>query len=272
MVAVQPCALLLVIGTDWQVETVSANVAMLGDHRPVGVVGQPLADLIGSKAIHTLRNRLSWLSSDESEVQDFGVEWGGVMFDIRATRDEGRYLIEAELAVEPRLPDGIGMVRSMSDRLTGNQPVEIAAQAMRLLQSLTGFEQVMICDNRGELIASNQKSDATATGEAVRIARLIGDRDAEQVPLIGDEENELLSRAAYLAPASDEVERLAGLGVASTLSLPLRIDGGLVGSLHAFNSVPKRIGAERRSVAHLFAERLVARMARRGWGDYTLTP
>ena len=272
MVAVQPCTLLLVIGPDWQVETVSANVAMLGDHRSASVVGQPLADLIGGKAIHTLRNRLSWLSSDESEVQDFGVEWGDVMFDIRATRGEGCYLIEAELAVEPRLPDGIGMVRSMSDRLTGNQPVELAGQAVRLLQSLIGFERVTICDDRGALIASNQNSDTNATSEAVRIARLIADRDAEQVPLVGNEENELLSRAAYRAPAGGEVERLAQLGIASTMSLPLRIDGDLVGSLHAYNSIPKRIGAERRSVAHLFAERLVARMARRGWGEYNLTP
>jgi light-regulated signal transduction histidine kinase (bacteriophytochrome) len=272
MVAVQPCALLMVIGPDWQVETVSANVAMLGEFRPAAVLGQPLTDLIGSKAIHTLRNRLAWLSSDESEVQDYGVEWGDVMLDIRATRDEGCYLIEAELAVEPRLPDGIGMVRSMSDRLTGNQPVELAGQAMRLLHSLIGFERVALCDERGEVIASNQKSDTIATSKVVKLARLIADRDAEQVPLVGNEDNEVLSRAAYVAPASEEVERLAGLGIAATMSLPLRIDGDLVGSLHASNSVPKRIGAERRSVAHLFAERLVARMARRGWGEYSLTP
>jgi light-regulated signal transduction histidine kinase (bacteriophytochrome) len=272
MIGVQPCVLLMVIGPDWQVETVSANVAMLGDFRPATVVGQPLADLIGSKAIHSLRNRLAWLSSDESEVQDFGVEWGDVLFDIRATRDEDRYLIEAELAVEPRLPDGIGMVRSMSDRLTGNQPVELATQAMRLLHSLIGFERVVICDDRGEIIASNQKSDAGDAGEIVKIARLIADRDAESVPLVGDEKDDLLSRATYLAPTDSEVERLAGLGVAAAMSLPLRIDGDLVGSLHAFNSMPKRIGAERRSVAHLFAERLVARMARRGWGEYTLAP
>ena len=74
MAAIQPCALLLLIGPDWQVETVSANVAMLGDYRPASVVGQPLADVIGSKAIHSLRNRLAWLSSDESEVQDYGVQ------------------------------------------------------------------------------------------------------------------------------------------------------------------------------------------------------
>lgn len=270
MVAVQPCALLLLIGPDWRVETVSANVAMLGDYRPAGVVGQPLADLIGSKAIHTLRNRLSWLSGDESEVQDYGVLWGDGMYDIRATQDNGRYLIEAELAVEPRLPDGIGMVRSMSDRLQGNQPVELAKQAMRQLNSLTGFERLLLCDERGSIVASNQKSDCELLSDAVRISRLIADRDAEHVPLVGDEENELLSKAAYLAPGPEEVERLASSGVAATMALPLRIDGDLVGALYGFNSVPKRIGAERRSVAHLFAERLVARMARRGWGEYTL--
>ena len=271
MAAVQPCALLLVIGPDWHVETVSANVGMLGDFRPSTVVGQPLADIIGSKAIHTLRNRLAWLSSDESEVQEYGVEWGDVMLDIRATGDDGRYLIEAELAVEPRLPDGIGMVRSMSDRLTGNQPADLAGQAMRLLHSLIGFERVVICNVKGEVIASNLKADTKAGGETARMARLIADRDAEQVPLVG-EESALIAKAAYLAPASEEVERLAEWGVASTMSLPLRIDGDLVASLHAYNSTPKRIGAERLSVAHLFAERLVARMARRGWGDYTLAP
>ncbi len=272
MAAVQPCALLLVIGPDWHVETVSANVGMLGDFRPATVVGQPLADIIGSKAIHSLRNRLAWLSSDESEVQDYGVDWGDVMLDIRATGDEGRYLIEAELAAEPRLPDGIGMVRSMSDRLTGNEPVELAGQAMRLLHSLIGFERVVICDDQGAVIGSNLKSDTKGTFPTTNGSRLIADREAEQVPLVGSEENELVAKAAYLAPGADEVEQLAASGIASTMSLPLRIDGELVASLHSFNSTPKRIGAERRSVAHLFAERLVARMARRGWGKYTLTP
>ena len=114
MTAIQPCALLLLVGPDWRVEAVSANVAMLGEHQPDALLGQPLADLIGSKAIHSLRNRLAWLSSDDSEVQDFGVDWGSVT--LRYPRQPARatiYLIEAELAVEPRLPDGIGMVRSM---------------------------------------------------------------------------------------------------------------------------------------------------------------
>jgi len=68
-----------------------------------------------------------------------------------------------------------------------------------------------------------------------------------------------------VAPDEAERKRLAVIGVAATIALPLHIDGQLVGALHALHNSPRRCGAERRSVAHLFAERLVARMARCGW-------
>ena len=265
MPAIQPCALLLLVGSDWRVKTVSANVAMLGDLRPSSVVGQPLADLIGSKAIHTLRNRLSWLASDESEVQDFGVQWGDVTLDVRATRHDECHLIEAELAVEPRLPDGIGMVRSMSDRLSGGDPTRLATQAMQQIAAISGFERIMLCDRQGGLVAANKDSRAECPGDGVDIARLIADRDAEPVPFVGEEENSLLGRAAHLAPEHAHCDNLNDAGIAATMSLPLKIDGELVGALHAQHSSPRRCGAERRSVIHLFAERLVARMARQGW-------
>jgi light-regulated signal transduction histidine kinase (bacteriophytochrome) len=266
MIAIQPCALLLVVGPDWQVETASANVAMLGDGRPTAVVGEPLADLIGSKAIHTLRNRMSWLSSDESEVQDFGVEWGDVTLDVRAVRASGHYLIEAELAVEPRLPDGIGMVRSMSDRLSGDNPLRLAEQAMRQLSALTGFDQLMLVDRNGTVVASAERGKRASAGlPADKTVRITADRDAEPVPLLGSQVPDLVNRAAYVAPDDEQRERLAAIGVASTIALPLRIDGQLVGAVHALHHSPRRCGAERRSVAHLFAERLVARMARCGW-------
>lgn len=265
MAAIQPCALLLLIGPDWQVETVSANVAMLGDYRPASVVGQPLADVIGSKAIHNLRNRLAWLSSDESEVQDYGVQWGDITVDVRATRGKDHYLVEAELAVESRLPDGIGMVRSMSDRLAGSKPNDLAGQAMRQIAALTGFEQVMLTDRRGAVIAANQDSFVRGNGEIASLARLVADREAEAVPLAGNEESSLLARAAYRALAEEEEAVLDQLGISSTMALPLKIDGELVAAVHAHHSTPRRIGAERRSVVHLFAERLVARMARQGW-------
>jgi len=263
--ATQPCALLLLVGPDWQVESVSANIAMLGDNRPATVIGQPLADLIGSKAIHSLRNRMSWLSSDESEVQDFGEQWGDLTLDVRAVHDEDRYLVEAEIAVEQRLADGIGMVRSMSDRLTGKNPVELAGQAVRQLAALTGFERVMLTDRSGNPIAANQDAAMQKVQKIVRLSHLVADRDAEPVPIIGNVESRLLQRAAFSAPVAEECAALAATDTVATMALPLRIDGELVGAIHARHSSPRRISAERRSVAHLFAERLVARMARQGW-------
>ena len=265
MPAIQPCALLLLVGPDWRVETVSANVAMLGDFRAANVVGQPLADLIGSKAIHVLRNRVSWLASDESEVQEFGVQWGDVTLDVRATREDERYLVEAELAVEPRLPDGIGMVRSMTDRLTSDNARQMAEQGMRQLHSLTGFDRALLCDRQGQLIASSDGGEDMLANGASAVTRLIADRDAEPVPLVGDELSALLSRACYIAPESEVLDGLVQRDIAAAMTLPLRIDGELVGTVHAHHSSPRRCGAERRSVAHLFAERLAARMARHGW-------
>ncbi len=74
----------------------------------------------------------------------------------------------------------------------------------------------------------------------------------------------------WLVPSTLPLERtsceqLRGNGVAATMVLPLGIDGELVGAIHAEHGSPRRCGAERRSVIHLFAERLIARMARRGW-------
>ena len=265
MTAIQPCALLMGVGPDWRVEAVSANVAMLGDFKPATVIGQPLADLIGSKAIHSLRNRLSWLSSDESEVQDFGVKWGDMTLDIRAVRHGEDYLIEAELEVEPRLPDGIGMVRSMSDRLSGKEPIKLAEQAMQQIAAISGFERISLRDCHGTVIAANKSGRSKMPDEFTDTTRLIADRDAEPVPVLGGAENALLSRAAYLAPGRATLAQLGDAGVAAAMSLPLKIDGEPVGTLLAQHGAPRRCGAERRSVLHLFAERLVARMARQGW-------
>jgi GAF domain-containing protein len=136
---------------------------------------------------------------------------------------------------------------------------------MLQVAALTGFERIILSDRNGQPIASNGKLESAIGCEVVKQAKLIADRESEPVALLGDETSKLLSRAAYLAPAGEECERFERLGLAAALNLPLRIDGELVAGLHAFHSAPRRTGAERRSVAHLFAERLVARMARHGW-------
>jgi light-regulated signal transduction histidine kinase (bacteriophytochrome) len=260
--------LLLLVGADWRITAVSANAAMIGGQRPADLIGQPLADLIGSKAIHTLRNRMSWLSKDESEVHDFGVEWGDVSLDVRASRDKAGYLIEAELATEGRLPDSIGMVRSMSDRLRGDDPLKLADQAMRQLCALTGFDRLGLTDLDGETIVSAGRSEVKMPSgvEAKMVApTILADVDAEPVAMVGEIGASQVARASFRSLDDGTLQRLSGAGIAAAMTLPLRIDGKPVAAVHAYHGSPRRCPAERRSVAHLFAERLVARMARQGW-------
>ena len=262
MPAVQPCALLLVVGPEWEIEAVTANLAMIAEAEPEAMLGRPLSDLIGSEETHTLRNRVSWIARDDGEVRDYGVRWGAMTADVRAVRGGRRYLIEAEPSAEPRLPDGIGMVRSMNDRLSGTDAVALAERAMRQLQALTGFERVWLCNAIGAVIAGAKAGQSFGLANA---SRLIADCSSEQVELIGNDRQDLSSRAAFRSPDADELAAYADDGAVASMTMPLHIDGELVATLHARHSRPRRCGAERRSVAHLFAERLVARMMRHGW-------
>ena len=94
---------------------------------------------------------------------------------------------------------------------------------------------------------------------------ILADVDAEPDAMAGEISASKMVRVSFRAPGEDTRERLSGSGIAAAMTLPLRIDGKPVAAVHAYHSEPRRCSAERRSVAHLFAERLVARMARQGW-------
>jgi GAF domain-containing protein len=215
---------------------------------------------------------MSWLSGDDSGVHDFGVHWGrgeGAL-DIHARRLGDHYLVEAEQAVEGRLPDGIGMAQSLLDRITTEVVQDIAEQGMRQLSALTGFQRLVLRNRNGVPIARSERNglsapvieNSTIPGEATRI---IADRDAESVPLLGKLDSALLDEAIFPAPSDNERQQLMEQGVRGTMTLPLRIDGRWVGSIEAQHATARRCSAERRAVAGLFAERLAARMARHGW-------
>jgi len=270
--AIQPCALLLLVGPDWRVEAVSANAGQLGRGIPETLLGRPLAQLIGSDAIHALRNRMAWLSGDDGVVHDYGVRWqgSGAALDIQARREGDDFMIEAEPSVEARLPDGIGMSQSLMDRITADNFRDIAEHGMRQLCALTGYNRLIFCGRDEVIVAGGHRNSLALLSEPSwpglpELPQIVADRDAEAVPLIGGVESDLPNRSTFLAPGQQDIGRLGKLGIAATMSLPVRIDDKLVGVVHAHHATPRRCGAERRSVATLFAERLAARMARHGW-------
>lgn len=272
MTAIQPCALLFLVGPDWRIETISANAGQLEQGEADTLLGRPLSQLIGSSAIHALRNRMAWLSREDSSIHDFGVRWGrgDASFDIHARRRDDYFLIEAEQSVEGRLPDGIGMVQSLLDRIDTNHAHDIAEQGLRQLSALTGFNRLVLLNRAGNVVGRSERGALLATASETpaipgKTTRIIADCASEAVALLGKLDEPMLSETTFPALGEAELNQLRNDGIRAVMTLPLRIDGNWVGTIEAHHSVPRRCGAERRAVAGLFADRLAARMSRHGW-------
>jgi light-regulated signal transduction histidine kinase (bacteriophytochrome) len=270
--AIQPCALLFLVGPDWRIETISANAGLLEQGKADTLLGRPLSQLIGSTAIHALRNRMAWLSREDSSVHEFGVHWGrgDAGFDIKARRRDDYFLIEAEQSVEGRLPYAIGMVQSLLDRIDADDVHGIAEQGLRQLSALTGFNRLILRNRAGGVVGRSERGTPLATAREIstrpgKTARVIADCEVEAVPLLGRLDDALLGEMTFPAPSRAELDQLSSDGIRAVMTFPLRIDGDSVGTIEAHHAMPRRCGAERRAVAGFFADRLAARMARRGW-------
>lgn len=264
--------MLLLVGPGWRVETVSANAGMLGLGEPEDWLGRPIVDVLGEDAVHEVRNRMTWLNSDRAMAQDYGLRLGpgDAAYDLQVRMIGDHFLIEAEPVAEKRLPDPIGMARSMLDRIGGGDFLEIATSGLRQLRALTGYNRLTLCRRDGIPMASSAAGTVPTLDEGPLpdsrdFPRVIADFAAAGAPLLGHAVEETARQSTFAAPDAEETERLTGLGIAAALSLPLRIDGENVGTIHAHHRSPKRCAAERRAVAGLLADRIAGRMARHGW-------
>src|SRR6187399_2966078 len=70
---IQPCGFLAVLGQDWRVRHVSANIAdHFADCGP-RMIGQPLAEFFGGSAVHSLRNQLALMRDPEGTARLFSL-------------------------------------------------------------------------------------------------------------------------------------------------------------------------------------------------------
>ena len=243
MTAIQPCALLLLVGPDWRVETISANAGHAGRVESLqrSSAGR-WRDLIGSKAIHALRNRMAWLAATRARSTTTACDGGDVRSTSGATATATIILIEAELSVEPRLPDGIGMAQSMMDRMTGNDSATLPSKAMRQLCALTGYNRLMLCGRDGTIVASGQPHgfpliepswpEAASSPHHRRPRCRAGAVDRRRCQR---------SARALRIPCprrTAKSRRLADWASPRPCRLPVRIDGELVGAVHAHHAIP----------------------------------
>jgi light-regulated signal transduction histidine kinase (bacteriophytochrome)/CheY-like chemotaxis protein len=278
--SIQPIGFLIASSDDWLVSRVSANASEHLGEPAKALLGRPMSDLVGAKAMDLIRRGAGLLGAPDAVERAFGVGLGsgGRKFDLAIYRSGQSIVIEAEPSVGPADLNMGAMVRSMLARVQGD--VTLVHEAARQVQALTGFDRVMIYrfhrDGSGEIIAERvrkglepylglrypaedipQQARALLIRNPVRILADVGGTPSPLLPADGGSTRPLdLSMSTLRAHSTMHVEYLQNMGVASTMTVSLVRGGKLWGLISCHHMTPRHIGFEQRTTAELFGQML----------------
>src|SRR5215212_1102638 len=152
---IQSCGFMVVLGQDWRVAHVSANIAdHFADCGPF-MIGQPLSEFFGAAAVHALRNQLALMRDPQGTARVFSLYLASVPkpFDVAMHFKDGMIVLEALPAAHSETRDSVGMVRQLAASLDACESVtELVQRGSHLLRALTGFDSVTLfrLDEQGQ--------------------------------------------------------------------------------------------------------------------------
>ena len=258
---------MVVLGQDWRVAHVSANI---GDHfadcAPF-MIGQPLAEFFGADAVHALRNKLALMRSPESTARLFSVAFAAVPkpFDVSMHFHDGRIILEAMPAARTEAADPAGTVRQMAEQLDGCETVtDLLQRGSHALRALTGFDSVTLFrfdrDGRAARIAEDARvSAATAVRCPPPETRILADAARPASPLQPAAPRALLARALLRAWTDDEPRAAGPRDAAASLTVPLVSAGMPWGVAVCLNRAARHPTLDRIAAAELFGDLLAMR-------------
>ncbi|ETX27211.1 HWE histidine kinase domain-containing protein [Roseivivax isoporae] len=274
---VQSYGALLAVSSDWMVQYASANLADMigpGAHDPLG---RPLADILPDEALRLVRARLRNIEGGERATRIFDFPIQDRHFDV-SVHQSGRHLvIEFEPRTGENADDVLAATYPLIQRVRNGTTVEeVAQQAARGLQLLSGFDSVMVYqfqkDASGKVIAEARDGDrpsylglrfpASDIPQQARalysrsLLRLIADVNDPGVPIRPDRSPEGdpldLSLAVTRAVSPVHIEYLRNMGVGSSMSVSIMKDGALWGLFACHSSKPRFVPFETRTAIELF--------------------
>jgi hypothetical protein len=259
---VQPCGFAVVLGEDWRVASVSANIA---DHfADCGrfMIGQPLAEHFGAAAVHSLRNQLALMRDSSGTARLFSLFFASVPkpFDVAMHLVGGKIVMEVFPSAHFEAGDPAGTVRQLAAMLDGcTTASEVLERGARLMRALTGFDGVTIF--RGTLCAAHDaRGDLPAAEHCPPTElRLVADAAGTPAALEPDCETGLLDRALLRCPDEAERDAIRNDGANALLAVPLRSAGRDWGMAVGRNRGPRRPALDRIGAAELFADVLAMR-------------
>jgi light-regulated signal transduction histidine kinase (bacteriophytochrome) len=261
--------------SDRVVTQMSANAAELLGLATGELIGRSLDDLVGVDAA----DRLEFAAAQRGgpRVRPDLVEFAGRPFDTHAFAPApGLIGIDLEPA-EPVVPDALAVIARVSRwsaYLQEQQSIEgLLQEAAAALRELTGFSRAWAyrfeADGHGVIVAEDSapglesylglhfpESDIPEQARRLYLAngaRVIGDTDATDAPLVPLENPETrawtdLSGSGLRAVSPIHIRYLRNMGVRSSLSVPIVVDGQLWGllSAHAY-AAPVRVSIRARA-------------------------
>ena len=289
--AIQPVGFLIAISFDWLISRISANATDFLGGSVQTLLGTPLRDVFVTEAVHAIRNRLTMLRDADAVERIFAMQFqnGGGLFDASIHISGATIIIEAEPSQSPGDLNAGAMVRSMMSRMQGQ--TNLAREAVRLVQSVTGFDRVMIYwfhpDDSGEVIAERTRvglepflglrypaEDIPRQARALLIrnpVRLLADVEALPsllVPQLDAMREPLdLSMSTLRAHSTMCIEYLVNMGVGATMTVSLVRDGRLWGLISCHHMSARHVGFELRTTVELFGQLLSFLLAEQERGE-----
>lgn len=259
---VQPCGFVVVLGEDWRVTSVSANIAdHFADCGPF-MIGQPLAEQFGAAAVHSLRNQLALMRDALGTARLFSLFFASVPkpFDAAMHVVGGKVVLEILPSAHPEAGDPSGTVRQLAAMLDGCTTAgDVLERGARLMRALTGFDAVTIF--RGSERAAHDARGDLAPAETCPLARLRLVADAAGVASEFEPacDPALLGRALLRCLDEAEREAMGRDGATAMLVVPMRSAGRDWGVAIGRNRNARRPALDRIAAVELFADMLAMR-------------
>lgn len=264
---IQPCGFLVVLGQDWRVRHVSANIAdHFADCGPF-MIGQPLAEFFGASAVHSLRNQLALMREPEGYARLFSLYFASVPkpFDVALHFKDGLIVLEAFPAAHVEAGDPAGTVRQLATQLDACETVtDLLQRGCHLLRALVGFDSVTLFrldeDGRGSRIAEDARGAApTAIHCPLPEIRVLADAARSGSPLEPEAPLTLIQRALLRAWADDEPSPADPREAAASICVPLISAGMPWGVAVCLNRGARQPTLDRIAAAELFGDLLAMR-------------
>lgn len=265
-VGIQASGYLIELSLDWIVLRASENVHHLLGKSHVTLIDEPFGKFVQSQALHDLRNLFSRLSGTTGIARAYRVRLTDEReyFDVAFQLNNGLVLLEAVPSGDEGFGEAFGSVAGLISGLSNDKGQVLLEGGTRRMRALTGYDRVT-------LLAGSAKATSSRSGVPFRpganaslsdgFPALVSNTADSLVPIFPRRNKRTAASAALLrAPTATEKAELNERGFASTMRVPVELDGKKLGEFRLAHTTPRPPNFELHAAAELFAQLFAMRL------------